>query len=147
VVSYEVRPEFHETAARNIEAFLGKVPAWVDLRLGDLSEVAGTGETFDRVVLDIPEPWGALDLIERAMSGGAIVCGYLPTTGQVQAFVLALGERGFIQVETFEVLVRSWHVTERSVRPDHRMVGHTGFVTVGRLGPARPGDQEPGRRA
>jgi tRNA (adenine57-N1/adenine58-N1)-methyltransferase catalytic subunit len=147
VVSYELRPEFHEKATRNIEAFLGKVPAWVDLRLGDLSEVAGTADRFDRVVLDVPEPWTALDDVRPAMESGAIMCGYLPTTGQVQTLVLSLQGRGFIQVETFEVLMRSWHVTERSVRPDHRMVGHTGFLTVGRLGPSVPGDQEPGRRA
>ena len=57
---------------------------------------------------------------------------YVPTTVQVQAFVLALAAHGWLHLETFEVLHRSWHVTDRSVRPDHRMVAHTGFVTVGR---------------
>jgi tRNA (adenine57-N1/adenine58-N1)-methyltransferase len=147
VVSYEIRPEFHETASRNIEGFLGKVPAWVDLRLGDLSQGAETDERFDRVILDVPEPWASLDVLEPVMEAGAIVCGYLPTTGQVQAFVLGLRERGFIQVETFEVLIRSWHVTERSIRPDHRMVGHTGFVIVGRRGIPGPGYEEPGPKA
>jgi tRNA (adenine57-N1/adenine58-N1)-methyltransferase len=147
VVSYEVRPEFHEKAARNVEAFLGKVPDWVELRQGDLSEAAAQGEQFDRVVLDMPEPLGVLGRVQPLMPSGAILCGYLPTTGQVQTLVLGLQDRGFMQVETFEVLVRYWHVTERSVRPDHRMVGHTGFITVGRLGPPRPGDEEPGRRA
>jgi tRNA (adenine57-N1/adenine58-N1)-methyltransferase len=147
VVSYEVRPDFHERAAANIEAFLGKVPEWLDLRLGDLTEVRATGERFDRAVLDLPEPWAALPDVREALEPGAIVCGYLPTTGQFQQLVLSLQDQGFFQVETFEVLVRSWHVTERSVRPDHRMIGHTGFVTVGRLGSFPPGDEEPGRRA
>jgi tRNA (adenine57-N1/adenine58-N1)-methyltransferase len=46
--------------------------------------------------------------------------------------VLALSEGPFAHIETFEVLLRTWHVAERSVRPDHRMVAHTGFVTVAR---------------
>ena len=143
VVSYELRPEFHDRAARNIESFLGKVPGWVELRLGDLNDVAATGEVFDRVVLDLPEPWAVLEQTARAMRPGGILCAYVPTTVQVQALVLGLERRGFAQIETIEVLTRSWHVTERSVRPDHRMVGHTGFITVGRLGPAGSGDQEP----
>jgi tRNA (adenine57-N1/adenine58-N1)-methyltransferase catalytic subunit len=142
VVSYEMRPEFQEKAERNVEAFFGKVPDWVSLREGDLTEVTATGETFDRVVLDMPEPWGVLDAVGTVLRRGGIACGYLPTTGQVQTLVLALQARGYQQVETFEVLVRSWHVTDRSVRPDHRMVGHTGFITVGRRG-AAPVSEDP----
>ncbi len=134
VASYEIRPDFHEKAAANVEAFFGKVPAWLDLRLGDLREVAASGERFDRVVLDLPEPWAVLGEVTSAMTAGGILCGYLPTTGQVQTLVLAMERAGFRRVETFELLLRPWHVTERSVRPDHRMVGHTGFITTGRLG-------------
>jgi tRNA (adenine57-N1/adenine58-N1)-methyltransferase len=104
------------------------------VRLGDLRDVATTGERFDRVVLDVPEPWAVLDAALAAMTPGAVLCGYLPTTGQVQSLVLAMEGAGFRRVESFELLLRPWHVTERSVRPDHRMVGHTGFITVGRLG-------------
>jgi tRNA (adenine57-N1/adenine58-N1)-methyltransferase len=68
------------------------------------------------------------------LAPGGIVCAYVPTTIQIQTFVLALAERGYEQTETFEVLHRSWHVSERSVRPDHRMVAHTGFITVARGG-------------
>lgn len=132
VVSYELRPEFRETAIRNIETYLGKVPPWLELREGDVREVARTGEAYDRVILDLPEPWVVLEALERAAGPGAIVCGYLPTTVQVQEFVLALEGHRYEHLETFEVLHRSWHVTSRSVRPDHRMVGHTGFVTVAR---------------
>jgi tRNA (adenine57-N1/adenine58-N1)-methyltransferase catalytic subunit len=65
------------------------------------------------------------------MSGG-LLCGYLPTTGQVQELARALEGDRFAEVETFEVLLRTWHVTPRSVRPDHRMIAHTGFITVAR---------------
>lgn len=132
VVSYDLRTEFQEKAARNIEAFFGKLPDWLELREGDLALVGETGETYDRAILDLPEPWAPLPALSRVLVAGGIVCGYLPTTIQVQQFVLALDEEGYEHLETFEVLHRSWHVTARSVRPDHRMVAHTGFVTVAR---------------
>jgi tRNA (adenine57-N1/adenine58-N1)-methyltransferase len=138
VVSYEARADFHDRATANLEAFFGKLPPWLDLRLGDVRDVAGTGERFDRVVLDLPEPWAILPAIERALSAGGILCTYLPTVNQVQQAVLAMEGAGYDEVQTIEVLVRSWHVTERSVRPDHRMVAHTGFITVGRKAYAEP---------
>ncbi len=132
VVSYELRPEFQAKAAQNVEAFFGKLPEWLELREGDVRDVGATGEVFDRAILDLPEPWGALDALRAVLAPGAIVCGYLPTTIQVQQLVLALEEQGFEHLETIEILRRSWHVTSRSVRPDHRMVAHTGFLTLGR---------------
>jgi tRNA (adenine57-N1/adenine58-N1)-methyltransferase len=60
------------------------------------------------------------------------LCAYLPTTVQVQQLVLALPSHRFLHIETFEVLRRGWRVTERSVRPEHRMIGHTGFLTIAR---------------
>jgi tRNA (adenine57-N1/adenine58-N1)-methyltransferase len=134
VASYEAREDHHATAVRNVEAFFGGRPAWVDLRLGDVHGVAATGEVFDRVVLDLPEPWAILPEIGETLRPGGILCSYLPTTNQTREIVLALGRTGYLQVDTFEVLVRHWHVTDRSVRPDHRMVAHTGFITTGRTG-------------
>ena len=132
VVSYDLREEFQATAAANIETYLGKRPGWLELRVGDVREVADTGETYDRVVLDLPEPWAVLEAISAVLPPGAIVCAYLPTTVQIQQLVLALAPAGYEHLETFETLHRSWHVAERSVRPDHRMVAHTGFITIAR---------------
>lgn len=134
VVSYERREEHGRVAARNIEEFFGKVPAWLDLRIGDVREAADTGKRFDRAVLDLPEPWGVLGAVAQVLRPGAVLCGYLPTTGQVQSLDAAMRERGFTEIGTFELMMRTWHVSARSVRPDHRMVAHTGFLTVGRLG-------------
>jgi tRNA (adenine57-N1/adenine58-N1)-methyltransferase len=132
VVSYENREDFHEVARSNVEGFFGKAPAWLELRLGDVRDVGSTGETFQRVLLDLPEPEAVLEEVTGALLPGGILCGYLPTTGQVQQLVRELENRSFTEIETFEVLLRSWHVGHRSVRPDHRMVAHTGFVTVAR---------------
>lgn len=134
VVSYEVRPEHLEQAAANVEAFFGKIPDRLEMRAGDIAEVGAQAERFDRVVLDLPEPWSPLEALHAALEPGAVLCAYLPTTVQVQQLVLALPASGFLHIETFEVLKRGWHVTERSVRPDHRMVGHTGFLTLARVG-------------
>ena len=135
LVSYEARDDFHATARSNLEAFFGAVPAWVDLRCADVREVEAAREAFDRVVLDLPEPWAVLPEITRALRPGGILCSYLPTTNQTREVVLAVERAGYARVETFEVLVRHWHVTDRSVRPDHRMVAHTGFITTARRGP------------
>ncbi|HEX2068709.1 MAG TPA: tRNA (adenine-N1)-methyltransferase, partial [Actinomycetota bacterium] len=94
------------------------------------------GESFDRVVLDLPEPRAVLREVGSVLRSGGLLCTYLPTTNQVQESVLALNAAGYIEVETFEIVLRTWHITERSVRPDHRMVAHTGFITVGRKSPA-----------
>ncbi|HEX9824779.1 MAG TPA: tRNA (adenine-N1)-methyltransferase [Actinomycetota bacterium] len=131
VVSYEVREPFHHVAKDNLAAFFGEVPAWVDLRIGDVREVP-EAERFDRLVLDLPEPEAVLPETAAALRPGGILCSYLPTTGQVQELVLSLRPHGFIESRTFEVLMRTWHVEARSVRPDHRMVAHTGFLTVAR---------------
>ena len=132
VVSYESRREFHEKAAANLETFLGKLPPWLELRLGDVREAAASGQAFDRVVLDLPEPRAVLHEVDSVLRAGGLLCTYLPTTNQVQDSVLSLNAAGYIEVETFEIVLRTWHVTERSVRPAHRMVAHTGFITVGR---------------
>jgi tRNA (adenine57-N1/adenine58-N1)-methyltransferase catalytic subunit len=132
VVSYEVREEHRAQAVANIEGFFGKLPTNLEIRDGDVAEIDAVAERFDRCVLDLPEPWAPLGSIRAVLEPGGVLCAYLPTTGQTQQLVLSLAGEGFLHVDTFEVLRRGWHVTERSVRPDHRMVGHTGFVTIAR---------------
>ena len=95
-------------------------------------EVAETHERFDRCVLDLPNPWDLVGTLGRALEPGAILCAYLPTTVQVQQLVLALPEAGYLHDQTMEIMLRTWHVAERSVRPDHRMIGHTAFLTIAR---------------
>jgi tRNA (adenine57-N1/adenine58-N1)-methyltransferase len=132
VVSYEAREEHHAQAVQNVEGFFGKIPDLLDLRIGDVQDVGRTGERFDRCVLDLGSPWEPLATVAAVLEPGGILCTYLPTTVQLQQIVLALPAQGFFHVESFEVMRRGWHITDRSVRPDHRMVGHTGFLTVAR---------------
>jgi len=132
VVSYEAREEHHAQAVANLEGFFGKVPDMLDLRVGAVEDVGRTGERFDRCILDLGSPWEPLEAVAAVLEPGGVVCAYVPTTIQLQQLVLALPTQGFLHIESFEVMRRGWHVTERSVRPDHRMVGHTGFLTVAR---------------
>lgn len=132
VVSYELRDDHRDQAVANLAAFFGALPSFLELREGDVTQVGETGDRFDRCVLDLPEPWAPLEALRTVLEPGGVVCAYLPTTIQVQQLVLALEPAGFWHLETFETLRRGWHVAERSVRPDHRMVGHTGFLTIAR---------------
>jgi len=132
VVSVELRQDHSTHAQRLVAAFRGDVPANIDFRIGDVEDVVGEVGP-DRVVLDLPEPWTVVPATAEHLRGGGVFASYLPTVPQVQQLREAMGEsRSFVAVETFEVLHRSWNIDGRSVRPDHRMVGHTGFITVGR---------------
>jgi len=132
VVSYEVREDHAAVARRRIEGFFGEIPATLALRIG---EVAGAVAEIrpDRLVLDLPEPWHEVGPAAEHLGPGGVFCCYLPTVPQVQEVRRALdGTRSFLDIMTFEILMREWAVEGRSVRPSHRMVGHTGFVTVAR---------------
>ena len=94
----------------------------------------GIDETaLDRIVLDLPEPWQVVKHAERALRPGGILVAYTPTIMQAAQLREALADRPFLLAETIEVLHRGWHIDGQSVRPDHRMVAHTGFLTSARL--------------
>jgi tRNA (adenine57-N1/adenine58-N1)-methyltransferase len=134
VISYETREDHHERAVENISAWyegMGGKPENLELRVGDVFE--GVPETgFDRMVLDLPEPWRAMGMTTASLAPGGVLCSYLPTVPQVSQTVEAMRAEGFGLLKTYEVLLRTWNVEGQSVRPDHRMVAHTGFVVVGR---------------
>jgi tRNA (adenine57-N1/adenine58-N1)-methyltransferase len=88
---------------------------------------------FDRLVLDLPEPWQVVPHAARVLRSGGIYLSFVPTVPQVQQTVAALQDTTvFGMIETFETLLRTWSIQGRSVRPDHRMVAHSGFLTVAR---------------
>jgi tRNA (adenine57-N1/adenine58-N1)-methyltransferase catalytic subunit len=131
VVSYETREEFARRAQRNIEARLGST-APLTVRAQDV--YLGIAEDdVDRVVLDLPEPWRLVDAAAAALRAGGVFCAYVPTVPQAQRVHEALAAQpAFALVETFETLLRPWNIAGPSVRPAHRMVAHTGFLTLAR---------------
>jgi tRNA (adenine57-N1/adenine58-N1)-methyltransferase len=136
VTSYERREDFAEIAGRNVNAFFGgDHPAW-RLVVGDLATDL-VERDLDRVVLDMLAPWDCVPVVADSLAPGGVVCAYVATTTQLSRFVETLREHeGFTEPESWESLVRGWHVEGLAVRPEHRMNGHTGFlVTARRLAP------------
>jgi tRNA (adenine57-N1/adenine58-N1)-methyltransferase len=83
----------------------------------------------ERIVLDLPEPWHTLEAAAEHQPSGGVLCAYLPTVPQVQTTVEQARDAGtFAEIEVREFLFRDWNVSGRSVRPEHSMVGHTGFL-------------------
>jgi tRNA (adenine57-N1/adenine58-N1)-methyltransferase len=139
VTGYEIREDFAARATSNVAEFLGE-EALSHYKVDIRDAYEGISETgFDRMVLDLPEPWRLVQPAETALRGGGILVSYLPTIGQVATLRSALAESAFGLAETVEIFLRSWHVEGQSVRPDHRMVAHTGFLTSARLLGTRSG--------
>lgn len=132
VVGYELREEFAERALANVDGFLGGDAAnRYRIELRDCYE--GIDETdLDRVVLDLPEPWQVVKHALRALRPGGILLAYTPTIVQAAHLREVMDNAGLAMANTTEVLHRGWHIEGQSVRPDHRMVAHTGFLTCAR---------------
>jgi tRNA (adenine57-N1/adenine58-N1)-methyltransferase len=133
IISEEVREDFARRAATNIRRFMGETPQ-LEIRIRDIYEGVDVDDV-DRVVLDLPEPWRIVDGVAKALRPGGYLASYLPTVLQVKHLVDTLSRQGeFALIETSEILERPWHVADLSIRPEHRMVAHTGFLTVARKG-------------
>jgi tRNA (adenine57-N1/adenine58-N1)-methyltransferase catalytic subunit len=147
VVSFERRDDHAAIARRNVERFLGGPPPNWELRVADVADELG-GLTAHRLVLDLLEPWTVVRAAAEALPPGAIVIAYMPTVPQVMRFDETLWADGrFTDVRTTETLVRPWDLDGLAVRPAHRMVAHTAFLTTARRVPARDeGGPPPPRR-
>lgn len=145
VTSVEKRPEFAEIARRNVGKFFGGEPPNWTLLTGALEEVAPRGP-FDRVVLDMLTPWDMVETLEACLVPGGVLCVYVATTTQLSRMVETLRSRGgWTEPKSSETMQRSWHVEGLAVRPDHRMVGHTGFLIFSRR--LAPGVTAPAKRS
>ncbi len=153
LVSYERRPDFAQVAQRNVEGYFGGPhPAWRLVVAGlpaDTDPVPAVAEAarpepgpvaadehlagFDRVVLDMLAPWEHVSSLAGWLVPGGLFCGYVATTTQLSRLVEALrGHGGFDEPAAWESMLRGWHVEGLAVRPEHRMVGHTGFLVTAR---------------
>ncbi|MGW0803865.1 tRNA (adenine-N1)-methyltransferase [Nonomuraea sp. NPDC002799] len=133
VTSYERREEFADVARKNVEKFYGgSMDGNWRLVVGDL--VASIDETdVDRIILDMLAPWECVDAAAKALTPGGVICCYVATTTQMSKTVEAIRDHGcFTEPHAWETLVRDWHVEGLAVRPDHRMIGHTGFLVAAR---------------
>lgn len=131
VLTVEIRDDHCRMAQTNVRRFLGPAPRWTLIR-GDAYGGLPV-RNVDRVLIDVPEPWRVLPHARDAMRPGGVLVGYVPTVLQVKSLADALAaDPAFAYVEVMENLLRFWHVKDISVRPEHRMVAHTGFIIVAR---------------
>lgn len=144
VHSYERRADFAETAVRNVERYFGgRHPAWT-VTVGDLADSLDDSEV-DRVVLDMLAPWECVGAVSGVLVPGGVLCCYVATTPQLSSTVEAIRDHGgFTEPQAWESMIRTWHVEGLAVRPDHRMIGHTGFLVTSRR--LAPGVTAPPRR-
>ena len=134
--SYERREDFAEIARANVESFFGaEHPAW-SIHVGDAQEEmlrVHEPHSVDRVVLDMLAPWECVDAVATVLAPGGVWLNYVATATQLSRVAEAIRESGrFTQIEANETLVRGWHLDGLAVRPDHRMVAHTGFLLTAR---------------
>jgi tRNA (adenine57-N1/adenine58-N1)-methyltransferase len=142
--SYERRADFAKVARGNVESFFGgEHPAW-RLTVGDLVESLDDTEV-DAFVLDMLAPWECLDAVSGALRPGGVLVIYVATTTQLSKTAEAVREQGsYTEPQAWESIVRGWHLEGLAVRPQHRMVGHTGFLLSTRR--LAPGVRPPLRR-
>ena len=132
VLGYEIRDDFARRAINNVSTYLGEEA----LRRYEIEErdcyegIEANG--LDRVLLDVPEPWKVAPHAAQALRSGGILLAYTPSIVQAANLRRSLEASAWGLAETCEVLLRNWHVADEAVRPEHRMVAHTGFVTHAR---------------
>jgi tRNA (adenine57-N1/adenine58-N1)-methyltransferase len=136
ITGLELREDFLNRATANVRSFLGEEALTrYNVGLGDSYEDVPEG-TFDRVMLDLPEPWRVTPTAEKILTPGGLLVAYTPSITQAVQVRESLG-KDWVDQRTLEVLHRTWHIEGMAVRPDHRMVAHTAFLTVARFIGAR----------
>lgn len=140
LVSYEIREEFAMDAAGFIKEFYGDADNHsIEIR----SVYEGIDGTFDRIVLDLPEPWHVIKHCPEGLRNGGIIIGYLPTILQAVTFVEQLKEsRIFEEIETMEFTKRPWKIDGRSVRPEMWTYNHSAFIVKARKVTEKPLEEE-----
>ena len=135
LTTIELRPDFARIAESNATLYYGKRPEWWNLLTGDFDSVAKTldAHSVDRITLDMLDPWNRLEQAHRVIVPGGVLIAYVTTTTQMSRMAEALRESGmWTEPEIQETLERTWKAQGLAVRPDHAMIGHTGFLIVSR---------------
>jgi len=132
VHSVERRSDFADNARSNVDNYFGGSPNNWMLTVGDLQDQE-VEASYDRVILDMLAPWECVDIAARALRPGGVFLAYVATTTQLSATAEAIKSDGrFTEPESSETLVRGWHHEGLAVRPQQRMIGHTGFLIQSR---------------
>ena len=130
--SFERRDDFAEIARKNVADYFGTVPKNWSLTVGSVQDTEHE-DTYDRVILDMLAPWECVEMAAKVLRPGGVFLAYVATTTQLSATAEALKSDGhFTEPESSETIVRGWHHEGLAVRPQQRMIGHTGFLIQSR---------------
>jgi len=129
VTTYEIRQDFIEIVKKNIEYLKLK-----NIKIKNKNIYGGIDEkNIDLIVLDLPEPWKAINSAKNALKVGGFLVSYSPTIPQTQDFVNKINkDKDFVHIKTSEILEREWEVDGRKVRPKSQQIGHSGFISFTR---------------
>jgi tRNA (adenine57-N1/adenine58-N1)-methyltransferase len=130
--SVEIRDDFAKISENNVSSYFGEKPVNWKLSIGALQEQQ-LEKSYDRVLLDMLAPWECMDVASNALVPGGVFMSYVATTTQLSRIAEAIKDSGnFTEPESSETIVRGWHHEGLAVRPQHRMIGHTGFLVFAR---------------
>ena len=128
VHSVERRQDFADNATANLTNYFTGLPENWRLDVGSVQEQSFS-EKFDRVILDMLAPWECVEMAAEVLRPGGVFLAYVATTTQLSATAEAIKSDGhFTEPESSETIVRGWHHEGLAVRPQQRMIGHTGFL-------------------
>jgi tRNA (adenine57-N1/adenine58-N1)-methyltransferase len=130
VVSYEKRQEFIELAHSNLERF--NLESRVEFKNRDIAQ-GFDSEDSDAVAffLDVKTPWDYMDGIKKLLKTGATLCVLCPTTNQISKTLVSM-EKGFIDVNVVEIMMRWYKANPERIRPEDKMIGHTAYLIFGK---------------
>ena len=128
VHSVERRQDFADNATANLTNYFTGLPENWRLDVASVQDQSFS-EKFDRVILDMLAPWECIEMAAEVLRPGGVFLAYVATTTQLSATAEALKNDGhFTEPESSETIVRGWHHEGLAVRPQQRMIGHTGFL-------------------
>jgi len=130
VYSYDIREKSLKRAIQNIERV--KLQDVVSIQQGDILNSDLGHSNVDSVVLDMPQPWEAVEKVKNYLKLSGVLVSFSPTIEQVKKTTFALRKHGFIEINSCELIKRTLQVKENATRPEVRMIGHTGYITFGR---------------
>ncbi len=130
VYSYDIREKSLNRAKKNVAK--ANLEEYVTIRFGNILEDELNHKNFDSVVLDMPQPWQAIEIVKKYLKLSGTLVSFSPTIEQVKKTTFALKENEFIEINTYELIKRRIQVKPNATRPETRMVGHSGYITFAR---------------
>jgi tRNA (adenine57-N1/adenine58-N1)-methyltransferase len=129
VISYDIREDFLKHARKNLVK--ASVDNIVETKIKDVTKAIDEKE-LDAVILDIPNPWEAINHAWKALKLGGYLCSYSPLISQMEKTVKEIKKNKFIEISSTENIQRKMIVSEQGTRPSFQMLGHTAYLTFAR---------------